>query len=348
MAIILRKEVETQTSAIDSVASLLGDLGLVGRHVELVATTTELTNVVILGGQLRVCRGLIIGAETNRFGVDRGDLRETVIVAVVCVAVADHTKDVCARAVVVRYECGVERGRDIGQSALHYARGIRQREQVALRLLGDDIHHTRNGIRAKESRAATTHNLDTLDHTCGQLLQTINACQRREDRAAIQQNLSILTLQTVDSQLRKTTVRTAILDTHTGLIIERLGDICRRGAVEQLRGNDIDNRRSLLAIRLLAVGRNHHLLHLDRRLAQFEIQFEGLALFERNYLLDRIIAYRRGYYRQLGLGRYIDQHIVASGIGCYAERCATHGDSCVGDMFACAGVDHVADEVSIG
>ena len=254
MAIILREEVETQTSAVDSVAGLLGDLGLVGRHVELVATTTELTNVVILGSQFRVCRGLIIGAEADCFGVDRGDLRETVIVAVVCVAVADHTEDICSCAVVVRYECGVERGRDIGQSALHYARGIRQREQVALRLLGDDIHHTRDGIRAEESRTSTTHNLDTFDHTCGQLLQTINACQRREDRAAIQQNLSILTLQTIDSQLRKTAVRAAILDTHTGLIIERLGDICRRGAVEQLRGNDIDNRRSLLTIRLLAVG----------------------------------------------------------------------------------------------
>ena len=227
VAIVLREEVESQTAAVDSVARLLGDLGLVGRNVEVVATTTILANVVVLGRQFRICRSLVIGAETDSLGVDRGDFRESVAVAVVGVAVADHTEYVYTRAVVVRNVCCVERGRDVGQSALHYTRGVRQREQVALRLFGDDVHHTRNGVRAKECRAATAHHLDALDHSCGQLLQAINACQRREYRAAIQQNLSVLTLQTVDSQLRKTAIRTAVLDTHTGLVVECLGDACR-------------------------------------------------------------------------------------------------------------------------
>ena len=225
VAIILREEVETQTATVDSVACFLGDLGLVGRHVEVVATATELTNMVILSRQFRVGRSLIIGAETDCFGVDCGDFRESVVVAVVGVAVADHTKDVSTCSVVVRHERGIERGRDVGQSALHHARGIRQREQVALRLLGDDVHHARNGVRTKQSRATTSNDLDALDHTCGQLLQTVNACQRREYRAAIQQDLSVLTLQTVDSQLRKTAVRTAVFDAHTGLEVESLGDV---------------------------------------------------------------------------------------------------------------------------
>ena len=88
---------------------------------------------------------------------------------------------------------------------------------IAQRLSRDHVDHPTDGIGAKESRATTTHHLDTLDHRGRDLLQPVDTSQRAEDRTAINKDLRIGSLQTIDTDLVEATVLAVVLDTKSWL-----------------------------------------------------------------------------------------------------------------------------------
>ena len=212
-----REVVPAEATTIDVVIDLLGDLGHMGREVDIIATATELADVVILGGELRVCRSLIITSKTERTREHTRQIGEAVVVAVVGITILDHTKEIDSGAAVVRNKRAIERGIELCIAALHNIGRMAQLERVAQRLLGDDIHNATDSVRAEECRAATANNLNALDHSHGQLLKAIDTRQRREDRARIEKYLRILTIQTVDTELHRTAVAAGVLDAQARL-----------------------------------------------------------------------------------------------------------------------------------
>ena len=243
VAVVGCEPVELQAAAVDLVVQLLGDVGHVGRLVEGISAAPELVDVVVLGCQPRVGRGLVVGPEPGGLGVELRDVRETVVVAVVGVARAHHAEKIDTRAVVVRDERTVERGVEVGRAPLEDIRGVAQRHGVAQRLLGDDVDHTADGIRPEQRRAASADHLDPLDHGDGQLFKAVDRCQRTEDRAAVEQYLRILPFESVYAQLGRTAVAAVGFDAQSRLEIHRLGQIARGGRFEEFgRGHRYDSR----------------------------------------------------------------------------------------------------------
>ena len=102
--IVFREEIELQAAAVDRVLHLLGDVGLVGRAVELVAATAELVHVVVFEGQLAVVARLQVRAEADHLVLQLGQLRKAVVVVVEGAPVAVLPEDVEARLPVVGHQ----------------------------------------------------------------------------------------------------------------------------------------------------------------------------------------------------------------------------------------------------
>ena len=212
------RPIESHTTAVDCVVCLLTHLGLVLRTVESVATSSVIFNAVILCRNARVgaCAEIAPHTESLRRGGE--NLRKTVTVVVVAIAVATLGKDTDCCPAACRHKRCVERC-----GALHRTResygcgGVRHLCHTDFGLFGDDIDGSANGTRTIECRATTTHNLHSRNHICGQLLQTINSRQRGEERVRIDQNLGVFTIQTIDSHLWEATVLAGVLNPHTGL-----------------------------------------------------------------------------------------------------------------------------------
>ena len=243
VAVVRTEPVEFQSAAVDLVIELFGDIGHVGRLVELVAPTAKLVNMVVFRRQTRIGRSFVIGPKSGRLGVEFWDVRESVPVAVIRIAVLNHAEQVDAHFVVVGDERAVERGVEVGRTALKDIGRIGECDGVAQRLLGDDVDHTADGIRPEQRRAASADHLDPLDHGDGQLFKAVDRCQRTEDRAAVEQYLRILPFESVYAQLGRTAVAAVGFDAQSRLEIHRLGQIARGGRFEEFgRGHRYDSR----------------------------------------------------------------------------------------------------------
>ena len=95
-------------------------------------------------------------------------------------------------------------------------------EEVTHRLLGDDVHHAGDSVRAVHRRTAAADHLDAVDHRRRHLLQTIDRGHAGEDRTAVHQDLRVLALQTVDAQFRLAAVGAGVLYPQTRLEVQRV------------------------------------------------------------------------------------------------------------------------------
>ena len=134
VAVVRTEPVEFQSAAVDLVIELFGDIGHVGRLVELVAPTAKLVNMVVFRRQTRIGRSFVIGPKSGRLGVEFWDVRESVPVAVIRIAVLNHAEQVDAHFVVVGDERAVERGVEVGRTALKDIGRIGECDGVAQRL----------------------------------------------------------------------------------------------------------------------------------------------------------------------------------------------------------------------
>jgi hypothetical protein len=102
--VVFREDIELQSASVDRVLYLLGDIGLVGRAVELVAATAELVHVVIFEGKFTIVARLQVRAETNHLVLQLGQLGKAIVVVVEIAPVAVLAKDVEARLPVVGHQ----------------------------------------------------------------------------------------------------------------------------------------------------------------------------------------------------------------------------------------------------
>ena len=118
----------------------------------------------------------------------------------------------CHHTLSIYADGSVEIGVDIVACMLVHLAGIRHVDKVTHRLLGDDIHHTGNGIGSVHRRSSTAYDLYAVDHRSRHLLQAIDSRHGREHRARIHQNLRILPLQAIDTQFGLAAVGAGVLD----------------------------------------------------------------------------------------------------------------------------------------
>ncbi|MBQ1952717.1 MAG: TonB-dependent receptor plug domain-containing protein, partial [Alistipes sp.] len=168
--------------------------------------------------------------------------------------------------VVIGDERGVERGVIlVGSTESDRGEGVRKFTRIAQRIACDDVDRTSDGRRTEEGRTASAQHLHALDHRGGNLLQSIDSRQRREDGVGVHQNLGVVAIQTVDAHLGKAAVLAGILYADAGLEDQPLGQIDRGGALgyqpgvrvegtcqncgfPQVRINGLDGRYSQILI----------------------------------------------------------------------------------------------------
>ena len=346
VAVVRTEPVEFQSAAVDLVIELFGDIGHVGRLVELVAPTAKLVNMVVFRRQTRIGRSFVIGPKSGRLGVEFWDVRESVPVAVIRIAVLNHAEQVDAHFVVVGDERAVERRIEIGRTALRNIGRIGQRHRVVERLLGDDVDHAADGVGAEQSRPAAADHLDPFDHGHGQLFQPVHRSQRTENRPAIEQHLRILPLQYVDTQLRSTALAAVVLKAQYRLKIHRFSQVARRGRFEQFRRGDGDDRWRELPVGLRTAGRTVAGLHCERLLVQGKIHLGSPVGDDLHRRFGRPVAHRRRDERKTSQ-RQVFQEIVSGGVGRTPDGRALHGDSRIGKVLAALRIDDMPRNIRI-
>ena len=347
--VVAREEVEGHRRAVDVVIGLLGDVGFVRRQVEPVSAAAELVDAVVFERQLRVVARAQVGAHAEHLIAQVGQFGVAVAVVVVARTVAVLPVDVDARLAVVAYQRGVDRRVVVvGAAASHGHERMADLGPVAQRLLGDDVDRAADGRRAEERRSAAADHLHALDHVGGNLFETVDAVEGREERPRVEQDLRIVAVQTVDAYLREAAVLTSVLDAHARLETQTVG---QRGGVcpfEQLAVENVDQRRRLLADDRVAVDLDHHFADVDGLLFQFEIQFRGGVGAERDAPFGGFVADRLRHDGERSSYRQVAQQVVARDVGRGADRRSLDGDGDEGEVFAAAAVDDVADQDGFG
>ena len=110
IALIGRIEVIVQSTAMNSVVELLGDVGFVGRHMQHVSAPAILAQSVILQRELGVVGQPQIGVQANGLIVQVGHLGVAVAVVVVARPVAVLPVDIETGLVVLRDDGSIHRG----------------------------------------------------------------------------------------------------------------------------------------------------------------------------------------------------------------------------------------------
>ena len=194
--------------------------------------------------------------------------------------------------------------------------------------------------------ALAPNHLDAFNHRGGQLLEAVDRGQRAEDGAAVEQHLRILPLETVDAQLHGAAVAAVVLDAQARLEAHRLGQVARRGGVEELLADDRDDGRRVAFVALGAAGRHDHLVDREHLLLEAEVHLEGLSGCGFDLLPGGAVAHRRGHERKAARGEVLEE-VVARGVGREADGGAFDGHGGIGQVFARAGVDDVAHDVGV-
>ena len=160
--------------------------------VDAITAAAFLPRVVVFGRYLGVVRGFEKRAEPERGSVEQWRFRIAIPIAVVSTTVALYAKEEQPHLVVTAHHAGIHVGSDVGGTAIVDHRGVREIEEIAGGLFGNDIHHARNRISPEDGTASASNDLNAIHHPGGHLLQPIYARQRAEDRTRVHQNLRIL------------------------------------------------------------------------------------------------------------------------------------------------------------
>ena len=225
--VVRREGIEAQAAAVDLVVELLGDVGFVGRTVEQVAAAAELVDMVVFGTEARSVAGPVITPESEGLGVNFRNVRKSVPVTVVPVAVFQHAEEVDACFTIIRNERGVERCVDVGFSAGQHTGRVGQRGEVAQRFFRNDVHYAADGARSVQGRSPAADHLDPLDHADGHLFEPVHSGQGTENGTAVDQDLGVLAFQSVNTQLGRAAVPAIVFDAQARLEIHSFGQCGR-------------------------------------------------------------------------------------------------------------------------
>ena len=76
--------------------------------------------------------------------------------------------------------------------------------------------------------------------------------------------------------MRETTVLAVVLDTESALEVERLCEVVGIDCLKKLGAHHIHHDRSVLAVGLVAIGRNHHLVDVIVLFFEHDVELSGI------------------------------------------------------------------------
>ena len=295
----------------------------------------------------RISAGFEERTQAEGLGLQLRNLGEAVPVVVVPRAVAVLTINIKSRLTAVGDERGIGRGDVVVAAAVADRRDrVADFGAVTVGVLGDDVDRATDGRGAEERRTASAHHLDAVDHAGRNLLQSINARKGRKDRMRIDENLRIVSVESVDTHLHKTAVLTVVLNAYAGLETKPLSQTSRVGVVENLAVEDVHQGRSLATRGFAAAGRNDYVVHGDSVFRDLEVEFEGLSFPERYLMTHRIVTHHSGFDGNRAR-RQVLQEIVPARIGGSTDGRAGDRNSNIRQMFACFAVDDMTVKMSV-
>ena len=301
------EQVVAQSSAVDDVLGLLGDVGLVGLQVELVASPPEFVRGVIFQADAAEEGGAVIRPESEGVHVQLAQFRESVAVAVVRIAVAVAFVQGDAIRVVLGHERYVGTHVLLPRLSVHVGEGARHLERVADGVFRDDVDGASHGIGPEQGRTSSAHHLDTLYHVDRYLFEPIHPAQCADDGPAVDEYLRIRPFQSVDAHLREAAVLAVILHAQSRLEVERLGEVGGVHRFKQLGTHHVHHHGGILAVYLVAVGGHHHFVRQEAFFLHQEVHHGGIVLVYAHFLLLRLVSHERDTqsvrtFRQSGQG----------------------------------------------
>ena len=168
----------------------------------------------------------------------------SISIMIIALAGARLPISIHARLVVIGYQRHIAHRnivKRIGSALRH--KGVSEGSRIADRFLGNDVDGSTDGRRAKEGRATTTNHLYAVNHISRNLLQAINAVQRRKHRTRIDQDLRIVAIKTINAHLGEATVLAVVFGAHTRLKVEPL---CQTSALCDVKAAGNSRWRSFM------------------------------------------------------------------------------------------------------
>ena len=182
---------------------------------------------------------------------------------------------------------------------------MRERTWITDRFLRNDVHCSGNGRRAEQGGTASTHHFHTLYHIGRNLLQPIHTCQRGENGTRIYQYLGIFSIQAVDAYLWVAAILAIGLYPHTGLKDQSLRQSMRVCLFKQFRSDHFDQGRCQAPGSLATIGSNYHSIQCHHIFFQFKVLLQGLATFQNDFALLRLIPYSTDGQGKLTFGQIL-------------------------------------------
>ena len=316
------------------------------RQVHVATATAIFGCMMILGCQFGIVRSAEKTAEARCGAVQQRNVRKTVVVTVVLLAVALHGKDESTSLLILCHHRGIDRGVEIVAALFQIRCVMVDIDEIARRLFGNDIHHACDGIGTIERRPTATNHFHTVNHTCWHLFQPIDRSQRRENGTRIHQNLRILPFEPVDAQRGNTAIRTRLFHAQTCLESQHVGHTMGCGILEQHGRHDIDNRGRFALLGFVFIGCNHHAINQIRLLAKLNIDLKRrMSLHIHRALLSFITDIRK--YHRVTTRRQIFQEIMPCLVGQTAIRSTLQLHTDKRDVCARCLVNHVSNDMSI-
>ena len=207
-------------------------------------------------------RGTVEAVNAERVGGELAKLREAVAVVVILLTVAVALVESHAVGVVVADKRHVSAHDIFKRLTADEQQRVVQTERVALRVLRDDIDGAADSIGAEECRAAAANHLYPIYHRRRNLFEAIDTSKRTDNGAAVDENLRVGTLKTIDADLRETAVLAVVLDTKSGLERERLCKVGSVELVEKRRVEHIHHHWGVFPLHDTLVGRDDNLVEI--------------------------------------------------------------------------------------
>ena len=317
-----------------------------GLVIKAVTAAAEVSRMMVLRSNFAIRRGLEEQPCTGCRSSQTRHFAESVVVAVVRTAGSMRSKEIRTYLAVLTHDRSIEIGMDIIARMLVDMTDIGDIDEVADGFLGNDIHYTGNSVRAVHRRSASTNDLYAVDHRCRHLLQTIDRSHRGEDRTRVHENLGILTLQTIDTQIRLAAVGAGVLHPQARLKIQRVRHTCYRRRLKEFGREDIDDCRRFLTLGSISVCGHYDILQQLCLLMDSGLEFHRPVFNNINRQLLCLVPYVTED-DDLATQRKVFEQIMAGFIGHCTDIRALQLNIHKRQVFSCFCIQHVTREVRV-
>ena len=179
------------------------------------------------------------------------------------------------------------------------------------------------------------------------LLQSIDTSQCAHDWTAVDEDLRVATIETVDTNLVEATVLTVVFDTYTWLEDQPLSEVGRIGILEELRVEYGDECRCQTAEGSLTIGGDNDLIDTDVVGLCIEVDFDDLTRDDlHGALLAEITEATHDERHALLLEVF--EEVMTRSIGSRAEGRPLNRDGDPSEVFPRLRVGDVANDIGIG